>query len=139
MRARDDNVPRDVGYWIRGSATRRGYATAAVAALIVHAFDRRGLDRVTAHCDVANTVSAAFARSIGFRELGEGTIRRPDGTPRPVVRFEMTRDSYVHHSAAILRERGRSVRIDLETTTIPPTEPPPEAGTEPGPPDAPDR
>jgi RimJ/RimL family protein N-acetyltransferase len=102
--------PDDVGYWVRGSATRRGIASAAVARLVVSAFEDRGRGRLGLHCDVANSASAAFARTLGFRRLGPGTMSYPDGAPRPVIRFAMTRDDY-QGLAGELKDRARRVRL----------------------------
>lgn len=103
---------RDVGYWVRSSAAGRGVAGAAVAALAVHAFQEdEGVERLVARCDAANRESVAFARALGFEPAGEATIAYPDGSPRPVVLLEMTREGYCRHSGAALRRRARRVRL----------------------------
>jgi len=101
----------DVGYWVRRSAARRGIATAAVARLVVHAFEERNVGRLVAQNDVGNTASESFARSLGFEPVGEATIAWPDGSPRPVHRFELTRTRYVETIAPALRDRARRVLI----------------------------
>lgn len=103
----------DVGYWVRKSAARQGIAAAAVARLAVHAFEGREVERLVSQCDVGNARSAAFARALGFRFVGEAKTEYPDGSPRPVLRFEMRRESYFREHAPALR--GRAGRVKLET------------------------
>lgn len=101
----------DVGYWVRASATRRGIAAAAVSRLLVHAFEDRGVGLVVAQCDVANEASGAFATALGFTSAGETVNRYPDGSPRPVERFEMRRAEYIAEHGRELRRRARRVRL----------------------------
>lgn len=103
----------DVGYWVRKSAARQGVAGAAVSRLAIHAFEERDVARLVSQCDVANRASASFARALGFEPLGEATAAYPDGAPRPVLRFEMTRESYERAHAPALR--ARASRVDLST------------------------
>jgi RimJ/RimL family protein N-acetyltransferase len=100
----------DVGYWVRRSAARRGIASAAVSALVIQAFERRGVDRVLARCDTANRKSVALVRALGFRPVGEAVVAYPDGTPRPVHELELTADGLTDHEAD-LRRRARRVRV----------------------------
>lgn len=110
---------REVGYWVRKSAARQGIAGAAVSTLAVQAFEEDGVDRLVLQCDVANDASAAFARSLGFRLVGGVTRTYPDGAPRPVLEFEMSRDGYRLHHAATLGERSRRVRLVADAPTPP--------------------
>jgi RimJ/RimL family protein N-acetyltransferase len=80
-----------LGYWVRKSATRRGIASAATAAVVCHAFNRLGLDRVLAEFDEGNEASMAVAEALGFTWVGRFTGRYGDGSPRPVVRFGLNR------------------------------------------------
>ena len=57
----------EIGYWVRSDRTRRGYATAAAAALTDAAFGLPGVLRVEIHCDEANVASAAVPRRLGYR------------------------------------------------------------------------
>lgn len=100
-----------IGYWVRGSATRRGVAAAAVSRLSVHAFEERNADRLVAGCDVANDASAALARALGFRFVGRVAGSYPDGSPRPLLEFEMDRRSYRRRHGRSLRRRARRVRL----------------------------
>lgn len=102
---------RDVGYWVRASAARRGVAGAAVARLVVHAFEELAVDRLVSQCNVGNTASAAFAEALGFEPIGQAVTSYPDGSPRPVLRFEMRRDPYGARHADAMRRRAEHVRL----------------------------
>lgn len=114
---------RDLGYWIRRSATRQGIAGAAAAAMVNLAFDDPDTERVIVRCDVANDRSAALARALGFAFLDAVTITYPDGSPRPALEFEMTREKWHADHAPAFRARARNVII---------AEIPPPPATEPG-------
>jgi RimJ/RimL family protein N-acetyltransferase len=101
----------DVGYWVRKSAARQGIAGSAVSALLVEAFRGRGVRRVIIQCDVANVASAAFARHLGFQSVGTAERTHPDGSPRPILEFEMTREAYLRQYEPALRDRARRVRF----------------------------
>ncbi|OLT14524.1 hypothetical protein BJF78_18910 [Pseudonocardia sp. CNS-139] len=62
----------EIGYWVHPAHTRRGYATAAAAALAREAF-RIGADHVEIVHDIANVASGAIPRRLGFTEV----TRRP--------------------------------------------------------------
>jgi RimJ/RimL family protein N-acetyltransferase len=104
----------DIGYWLRRSATRQGIASAAISALVVRAFAVRGVERLILQCDDGNHRSAALARSLGFRLIGPATTEYPDGTPRPVLRFEMLRCAFDGEHGAEFGRRARQVRIAVE-------------------------
>lgn len=105
----------DVGYWVRKSAVRRGIASAAVSALVIHAFERRKVERLVIQCDVANAASEAFARALGFERIGTATATYPAGAPRPVSRFEMILESYRLRHRPTLGDRARRVRLVTDT------------------------
>lgn len=63
----------EIGYWVHAAHLRRGYATAAAAALAAEAF-RIGAERVEIVHDVANVASGAIPRRLGFTEVAH---RRP--------------------------------------------------------------
>jgi RimJ/RimL family protein N-acetyltransferase len=104
----------DIGYWLRRSATGQGIASAAISALVVHAFAVRGVERLILQCDVNNHRSASLARSLGFRFIGPAAAEYPDGTPRPVLRFEMSRGAFDGEHGAAFGRRARQVRIAAE-------------------------
>jgi ribosomal-protein-serine acetyltransferase len=62
----------EIGYWVHPAHVRRGYATAAAAALAAEAF-RVGADRVEIVHDLANLASGAVPRRLGFREVDRRT------------------------------------------------------------------
>ena len=66
-----------------------GYATEAAAAVIVHAFDRLGLERVFAGADRPNAASARVLAKLSMRSIG--TISQ-DGSPVPF--YLLTRAQY---------------------------------------------
>ena len=67
----------EIGYWIAGSQTRRGFGTSAAAAITEIAFGLPGVRRVEIHCDEANTASAAIPRKLGYR-LDRVEERKPE-------------------------------------------------------------
>ena len=64
----------EIGYWIRSSRVRQGFATEAVAALTRVAFEVCGVERVEIHVEPANTASLGIPRTLGYRE--EAILRR---------------------------------------------------------------
>ena len=71
----DWSLPRfEIGYWIRSSCARRGYATEAARALAAFAQAPLGACRVEITCDARNAASRRVAEKSGF-EL-EGIRRR---------------------------------------------------------------
>jgi RimJ/RimL family protein N-acetyltransferase len=67
----------EIGYWIAGSQTRRGFGTSAAAAITDVALALPGASRVEIHCDEANTASAAIPRKLGYR-LDRVEERKPE-------------------------------------------------------------
>jgi ribosomal-protein-alanine N-acetyltransferase len=59
-----------IGYWIGAPFLRQGYALAAIAAVVDHAFNRMGLNRVEAACQPENEPSRSLLGRVGFREEG---------------------------------------------------------------------
>jgi len=65
----------EIGYWVRTDCHRRGYATAAAAALTTAAFRHLPeIDEVHILMDRANVASAGVPRKLGFRL--DGSIDR---------------------------------------------------------------
>jgi ribosomal-protein-alanine N-acetyltransferase len=59
-----------IGYWIGARFAKQGLATAAVAGLIDHAFERIGLNRIEAACQPGNAASQRVLEKCGFRREG---------------------------------------------------------------------
>jgi RimJ/RimL family protein N-acetyltransferase len=81
----DWTLPKtEVGYWVRSSATGRGYAREGVLALTAWAFDGLGAQRVELVTDSLNEASRAVAERCGFRLEGllHNVMRGPDGSLR---------------------------------------------------------
>ena len=57
----------EIGYWVGVAHQRRGYASAAAAALTDAALGLDGIERVEIHCDLANTRSRAIPHRLGYR------------------------------------------------------------------------
>ncbi|MBO6868927.1 MAG: GNAT family N-acetyltransferase [Thalassococcus sp.] len=69
-------------YWIRSNAQRHGYATEAVTAMIVFAFDTLDARLVTTGHAEPNTASARLAQKLGFQQIARQPLacELPDGT-----------------------------------------------------------
>ncbi|WP_437288793.1 GNAT family N-acetyltransferase [Sorangium sp. So ce406] len=80
----------EIGYWLRETATRRGYATEAAEALTRVAFEDLGLSRVEIRCDPRNSASAAVPRRLGYRYVTtlEANALTPVGEPRDTMVWE---------------------------------------------------
>ena len=63
----------EIGYWVRSSCTKRGYATLVTQVLTAFAFDWLDADRVQILVDDANLPSARVAEKAGFAL--EGVMR----------------------------------------------------------------
>jgi len=70
------NRSTSIGYWLAEDRQGRGIMTAAVGALIRHAFDVWHLHRVEIRVAVGNERSAAIPRRLGFVE--EGILREAE-------------------------------------------------------------
>ncbi len=79
------NRSTSIGYWLAEDAQRRGLATAAVAALIDHAFGAWKLNRIEIRAGVGNRRSRAIPERLGFTE--EGVLREA----------ELVGDRYIDH------------------------------------------
>lgn len=65
------SVPRfEIGYWLRTSATGKGYASQAVRALSRVAFEQLGVRRLDIRCSDRNLASARVAERCGYRLEG---------------------------------------------------------------------
>ncbi len=73
----------EIGYWIRQSATGRGYVTEAVNDLTRFAFHELEARRVSIHCNVENQKSRAIPERLGFTL--EGILRNHDRFAGPEI------------------------------------------------------
>ncbi|HEX8560053.1 MAG TPA: GNAT family protein [Pyrinomonadaceae bacterium] len=85
-----------VGYWLRASATGRGFVTEAVILVCRLAFEQLEAIRVGLLADSLNERSIAVARRLGFSP--EGRIRNERlnsaGRPQDTLIFGLTREDY---------------------------------------------
>ena len=57
----------DIGYWLGLEFQGHGWMTAAVRAVVDHAFNEYGLKRLTIYCAVNNVKSRAISERLGFK------------------------------------------------------------------------
>lgn len=62
------NRNTSIGYWLAKGARGRGLMTAAVSAVLDHAFGELELHRIEIHCAPENRPSRAIPERLGFRE-----------------------------------------------------------------------
>jgi RimJ/RimL family protein N-acetyltransferase len=96
----------EIGYWVRASATRRGIASTASAALTRVGFEICEADRIEIRIDPGNEASLGVPRKLGFPE--EATLRRRlparEGEPlRDVTIFTLFREDFDPEIAPGLR------------------------------------
>ena len=85
-----------VGYWVRSSRTRRGYASRASRLLVATAFSCLPLVQIVEiQMDVTNIASARVPEKLGFRRVAELSrdIRAPGHSGRGVL-WEMDRQGW---------------------------------------------
>jgi ribosomal-protein-serine acetyltransferase len=68
------NRSAEIGYWLDARERGRGTMTAAVAALVDHAFGELALNRLEIRTDIHNARSRALAERLRFQY--EGTLRQ---------------------------------------------------------------
>jgi ribosomal-protein-serine acetyltransferase len=92
---RKDAITR-LGYWLAEDAQGKGLMTAAVRALVDHAFDEWKLHRVEIGANPNNPRSRAIPERLGFRE--EGVLRESerwsDHDFRDIVLYSMLADDW---------------------------------------------
>jgi RimJ/RimL family protein N-acetyltransferase len=83
----------EIGYWIRESEIRRGYATEAAKAMTDVALAMPEIDHVEIRCDPRNAISAAIPRRLGYEYLTTllDETDTPGGDPRDTMVWRMTR------------------------------------------------
>ena len=83
----------EIGYGVRRSARRRGYATEALVAVARWALTEGGIQRVCLTANTVNLASIRVAEKAGF--LREGTMRRAgieDDGPHDLALFSLLND-----------------------------------------------
>lgn len=97
LHPRDWQVPSfEIGYWLRATATGRGYMREAVVLLTRLAFDTLAAQRVLIRCDARNERSRRVAEACGYTY--EGCTRRDTrdsvGGLRDTLHFGLLREEY---------------------------------------------
>jgi RimJ/RimL family protein N-acetyltransferase len=90
----------EIGYWIRASRVRQGFATEATAALTRVGFELCDVERIEIRVDPANEASLGIPRKLGFVEEGtlRGVLHDSAGSPRAsdAVLFALLRGEFEH-------------------------------------------
>lgn len=81
LHLRNEDTDREIGYWLRVSATGQGFITEAAAAVTTASFAAwPDIRTVTIICDPANARSAAVPARLGFSCLGNRPAKEPTPT-----------------------------------------------------------
>ncbi|HEX9037496.1 MAG TPA: GNAT family N-acetyltransferase [Ktedonobacterales bacterium] len=83
----------EIGYWLRTSATGKGFMTEAVRLITDFAFDHLWANRVEIRCDARNDASAGVPRRLGFTQEAHlrWTQTFVDDTVRDMLVFALIR------------------------------------------------
>lgn len=93
-----------LGYWIGAPFVRQGYASLAIEALLAHAIETIGLNRIEAACQPENHASIALLNKTGFRKEGLGAdYLKINGEWRDHLLFAVTARDYEARQKTILR------------------------------------
>lgn len=90
------DIPKfEIGYWIRTSCQRQGYAAEAVKVITHFAFDKLHANRVEIRCDENNLRSKAIAQKLAFNLEGvlHNDTLTPDGRLRNTMVFAKISDN----------------------------------------------
>jgi RimJ/RimL family protein N-acetyltransferase len=90
---------------VKAERQGRGFGGACGLAAVEWCFDQLGVARICETTARDNDRSIRLLSRLGFRQLGEVTSRRPDGTTRPSIYWEMERSE---RYAARLQKRGEA-------------------------------
>lgn len=95
-----EDEAREIGYWIRATYARQGYATESTRALIKVGFEVEQLERIEIRCAANNLASQQVPRKLGF--IHEATLRDrtvdPEGRPRDVMIWTLFKEDYLNSS-----------------------------------------
>lgn len=98
----------ELGYWIGAPFRGRGYATEVARAVVDHAFEDLGVERVAAACRVTNAASRSVLEKCGFQWAGCGLASSVGFRGAfPVDRFRLDRRIW---ESIIAWGSGRSAR-----------------------------
>jgi RimJ/RimL family protein N-acetyltransferase len=91
----------ETGYWVRTSATRRGYASRAAALATAIGLGLEGVTFVEIHHDRANKVSGRIPARLGYHHIETvARDREAPGASGIALHWRMTADDYVGSPAA---------------------------------------
>lgn len=90
---------------VKAERQGRGFGGACGLAAVEWCFDQLGVARICETTARDNDRSIRLLSRLGFQQLGEVTSRRPDGTTRPSIYWEMERAG---RYAARLPKRGEA-------------------------------
>ena len=91
---------------VKAERQGRGFGGACGLAAVEWCFDQLGVARICETTARDNDRSIRLLSRLGFQQLGEVTSRRPDGTTRPSIYWEMERAG--RYAARLLR-RGEAL------------------------------
>ena len=91
---------------VKAERQGRGFGGACGLAAVEWCFDQLGVARICETTARDNDRSIRLLSRLGFQQLGEVTSRRPDGTTRPSIYWEMERAG---RYAARLLKRGEAL------------------------------
>jgi RimJ/RimL family protein N-acetyltransferase len=99
--------PPEIGYWLGVPYWGHGYATEAARAVIDHAFEDLGLERLEAGARVSNPASRRVLEKCGFQWSGVTLLRiSAIASSAPVDRFRLDRGLW-----ASLKSWGKEKRV----------------------------
>jgi len=97
----NDETAAELGYRLHRAAWGHGYATEGSLALLAHAFDTVGLERVWAETTAVNAGSRGVLARCGLRHV-DTEVRQWEnplpGWERGEVRYEITREEWATHA-----------------------------------------
>jgi RimJ/RimL family protein N-acetyltransferase len=97
----------EIGYWLGAPYWGHGYATEAARAVIDHAFEDLGLERLEAGARVSNPASRRVLEKCGFQWTGVTLLRiHAIASSAPVDRFRLDRGLW-----ASLKSWGKEKRV----------------------------
>jgi RimJ/RimL family protein N-acetyltransferase len=74
---KSDGGLSELGYWLAEPFWSRGYMREATGAVLVHAFETTGLDRLCSRCAIDNEASRRVLIALGFRPTGTHRVFSP--------------------------------------------------------------